>query len=296
MADTDGLSETRMHQTDDQADGQADSGLDDAGSTAVPVLERSGARLRIPTEMLSECLRMAHEISLSDPEGEPTLRPAEDSIMKRLEAADILVDGRLDPVAAEILGVINKASLIITVDLRYGIDTSTPMIWATPRLAVVGSSADTNFADFRPVDVSALPNALGDLVVLRSPRFVGEAPISIATEVLNKITTGDGSNALAGLQEGGLDDEQAHRVLRFLNGATRHWEIVSTWATEEGQESAELHGLDAGPDGQWLRASTGGEGPGQVTYTPQGHGEVMKAFRSVMPRNWLGTPLNRPPI
>ena len=288
MADAD-LSDG--HQTDQAQEG------DRMTTDGVPLLDRSGARLRLPAEMLGDCLRMAHEISLSASDEEPTLTPADDEVMKRLEVAGILVDNRLDPVADEILNTVNQASLVVDVNLRYGGDDSRPGIWATPRNAVVSTSIAPDEVELHPVDVASLPQILGDLVVLRSPRFVGEAPISVGTETLDRVSElGDEGAARVALAEGGLDDEQATRVLRFLNGSTRHWEIVSTWSTDGGQDSAELHGLDAADDGQWLRATTGGEGPGQVTYTPQGHGEIMKAFRSVMPRNWLGTPLNRPPI
>ncbi len=272
-------------------------------SSALPILDRSRAQLRLPADLLTESLRIAHALSLSTPDTDPSSHRSDEETMSRLETDGIIVDNRFDPIVAEILGVVNEASLMVAVDLRCGIDASVPTIWATPRYAVISSSLDPTFVEFRPVDVAQLPLVLGELVVLRSPRFVGEAPISIGTEVLNQVAAvadRDGSGrdtAIEALTSGGLAPEQAERVLRFLDDQTRTWEITSTWSTEGGQEMAELKGLDAGANGQWLRASTGGDnGTGQVTYTPQGHGEVMKAFRSVLPRNWFGTPLNRPPV
>ena len=73
------------------------------------------------------------------------------------------------------------------------------------------------------------------------------------------------------------------------------WRISSSWSTEEEPDEAELVGLDAGPSGQWLDTTTNGSGdePGLRTFTPLGHGEALSALRAVLPRNWMGTPLQQ---
>ncbi len=277
----------------------AEQRASDAKTGGMPLLDRSRAQLRLPSDLVSESLRIAHAQSIPDVSPDSMPDPPAAETVERLSASGIMVDGAIDPVAWELLDVVNQASLMVAVDLRYMADSSVPTIWATPRAAVVSNSLDPDFVEFRPVPVSQLPQVLAQLIVLRSPRFIGDVPISISTQILSraeKTREDDRDAAIELLTEGGLDADQAVLVLDLQRDDVRRWRISSTWSTESGQEMVELRGLDAGPSGQWLQAMTGTEnGEGQITFTPQGHGEVMSAFRSVLPRNWMGTPLNRPP-
>lgn len=247
--------------------------------------------------MVSESLSIAHVQSIPDVDTSSSPEPPSPETIERLEAAGILSDGALDPVAFELLDVVNQASLVIAVDLHYQDDSSVPTVWCTPRRAVVSSSLDPGHTEFRPVPVTQLPQVLAELIVLRSPRFIGDVPISLSTEILDRATKAEGrESALEILSEGGLDADQAVLVLDLQRPDVRRWRISSTWSTDDGQQGAELRGIDAGPSGQWLIGVTAQDedGPGQQTFTPQGHGEIMSAFRSVLPKNWMGTPLNRP--
>jgi hypothetical protein len=260
-----------------------------------PVLDRSTAQLRLPMSAADDVLRLALELSLAGNDDRLVAASSGD-VGQSLVEAGILDDSGLDPVAAELLDVVNTASLIITVDLTYGDDASTSTIWATPRRAVASSSVDPEAIHYRHVPITQLPQVLAELVVLRSPQFVGDVPISINGPILAKVDVDDTDDAIEQLTSGGLDGDQAVIMLDLQRPNVRRWHMRSTWSTETGPESTELRGLDAGPSGQWLIASTAPEMErGQLTFTPQGHGEVMSAFRSVLPRNWLGRPLNPPP-
>ena len=69
---------------------------------------------------------------------------------------------------------------------------------------------------------------------------------------------------------------------------------MSTWATDLGQQTAELQGIDAGRHGQWLLETWGDtERDRELVFTPQGDGAILRALRGVLPRNWIGTPLQR---
>lgn len=270
---------------------------EDVQTGGTPLLDRSRAQLRLPSDLVSEGLRIAHIQSIPDVDIDLVATAPSPEAIERLEEGGILVENKLDEVAFELLDIVNQASLMVAVDLRYLSDSSVPTLWATPRYAVVSSSIDPNFVEFRPVPVSQLPQVLAQLVVLRSPRFVGDVPISINSAILSEAEQApDRDAALALLTEGGLDADQAILVLDLQRQDVRRWRISSTWSTDEGTESADLRGIDAGPSGQWLVAMTEpSAGSGQMTFTPQGHGEVMSAFRSVLPKNWTGTPINRPP-
>ena len=99
------------------------------------------------------------------------------------------------------------------------------------------------------------------------------------------------------LVESGLEVDEAEKVLAFQGDAIRRWKISSLWSTDDGQQTSELRGLDAGPHGQWLMALVGSRDQnGQMSFTPQGHGQMMKSLRSILPKHWIGTPLNPPPF
>lgn len=266
---------------------------EETGTDGTAILDRSRAQLRIPAGMSAECLRLAHVQSIPDVADIASNAPRAVTA-ERLEEAGILVDGSLDPVAFELLDVVNHASLVATIDLSYLGDSSSPSVWATPRAAVVSSSLDAGHVELRPVPVTQLPQVLAQLIVLRSPRFIGDVPISINTQILSEAerTADDRDAAIEMLTEGGLDADQAVLLLDLQRDDVRRWRISSKWSTDEGKETSDLRGIDAGPSGQWLVAMTDPSGnQGQMTFSPQGHGEVMSAFRSVLPKNWTGTPV-----
>jgi hypothetical protein len=270
---------------------------EDVKNLGTPLLDRSRAQLRLPSDLVSESLRIAHVQSIPDVDIDLVATAPSPDAIDRLDEGEILVGGKLDEVAFELLDVVNQASLMVAVDLRYLADSSVPTLWATPREAVVSSSLDPDFVEFRPVPVSQLPQVLAQLIVLRSPKFIGDVPISINSQILSDAEQApDRESAIAIMTEGGLDADQAVLVLDLQRPDVRRWRISSTWSTEDGTQSADLRGIDAGPSGQWLVAMTDPSGAqGQMTFAPQGHGEVMSAFRSVLPKNWTGTPINQPP-
>ena len=267
-------------------------------TTTAMILDRSRCQLRLPSNLVTESLRFAHALKYSR-NGIDGTGAADSELVTQLRAAGIIVGDDLDPLAADLLRVANQASLIINVELRYGADASSSTVWATPRQAVVSSSLDPAFAEFRPVDVMQLPYVLSELMVARPPQNVGEAPISVATQAVAEAEAvlDDPDRAAKILVDAGLSSEQAQRVLDFQDADVRRWRVNSSWSTDDGQESSELRGIDAGGNGQWLVAMTGTrEDRGQLTFTPQGHGDVMRALRSILPRSWVGTPLKNPGI
>ncbi|MEL6984345.1 MAG: hypothetical protein AAFO29_18100, partial [Actinomycetota bacterium] len=180
--------------------------------------------------------------------------------------------------------------------LSYGPDASAATIWATPRQAVVSNPIDPAQVELELVPVTQLPQILAQLVVLRSPDWVGDAAMSVGVETLSEaLGRSSRDEAIVVLAEDGLDTEQSLLVLDLQLPDVRRWRISSSWSTETEPGGAELRGLDAGPSGQWLEATTPGEsdGPGLRTFTPLGHGEGMSALRAVLPRNWMGIPLKR---
>ncbi|MDH3294639.1 MAG: ESX secretion-associated protein EspG [Acidimicrobiia bacterium] len=262
------------------------------------LLDRSRCQLRLPANLVTECLRFAHALKYSRNGIEGT-GAANSELVTQLRSAGVIVDDELDPQAADLLRVANQASLIINVELRYGADTSSSTIWATPRQAVVSSSIDPAYAEFHPVDVLHLPYVLSELMVARPPGHVSEAPISVATQAVAEAEAvlGQPEQAAKILTDAGLSNEQAQKVLEFQELDVRRWRVNSTWSTEQGQDSSELRGIDAGSNGQWLVAMTGHRDQrGQLTFTPQGYGDIMRAIRSVLPKSWVGTPLKNPSL
>lgn len=284
--------------------GAPDSGGEPSGSgeettLVAPMLDRSRALLRLPSKLVADALDLAHVQSMPAVAGgvpEPRFPEA----IGQLEAAGIMADGVIDPVAQQLLEVVNQASLIVTTRLTYGDDASTSTIWATPRQAVLSSTLGEGHVDYQPVSVSQLPQTLAQLIVLQSPRFVGDVLLELDASLLEQVTASrdDVDTASQLLTEAGLDSDQAVLLVDLQRSDARRWQITSQWSTEDGPLEAEMIGVDGGASGQWL--ITAGQPADaeqtRVLYTPQGHGEVMSGFRGVLPKNWLGTPLNPPRI
>ena len=261
-----------------------------------PLLDRSRARLRIPADLLTPALDLAEVEAMVHVERRPAGETASTELAGRL--ANLMDGGHLDPIAVEVLQVVNKASLMVAVDLSYGPDASAATIWATPRQAVVSNPIDPAQVELEMAPVNQLPQILAQLVVLRSPAWVGDGPMSVGVQTLSEaLGRSSRDEAIQVLAGDGLDTEQALLILDLQLPQVRRWRISSSWSTENEPEGAELRGLDAGPSGQWLETTTPGPDgrPGLRTFTPLGHGEGISALRAVLPRNWMGIPLKRRP-
>lgn len=259
-----------------------------------PLLDRSRARVRLPADLLTPTLALAEMESMVHADA----RQPSDAASRRLagQLANLMDGDHLDPIAIQVLQVVNKASLMVAVDLSYGPDASAATIWATPRQAVVSNPIDPSQVELELAPVTQLPQILAQLVVLGSPDWVGDGAMSVGVETLSEaLGRSSRDEAIVVLAEDGLDTEQALLVLDLQLPDVRRWRISSSWSTETEPEGAELRGLDAGPSGQWLESTTpsSADGPGLRTFTPLGHGEGMSALRAVLPRNWMGIPLKR---
>lgn len=276
------------------------------GASQAPILDRCRSQLRLPIYAIADALLVAHVQSIPDVALQSLSEPPAEKTIKHLQDSGVMDRSTLDPVAFELLNVVNQASLIVAVDLTYGEERATSTVWATPRRAVVSTSLDPSYIEFRSVPVTQLPQVLAELIVLRSPRFVGDEPFTVSEQSLNQADKAgdDRDRAISLLTDGGLQPDLAVLALDLRRPDVRRWQITSTWSTDDGSETTKLKGLDAGPSGQWLITGQGtqapdseadiGSEPGQLTFEPQGHGEIVSAFRGVLPRNWLGTPLNPP--
>jgi hypothetical protein len=243
---------------------------------------------------MTAALEVAHVQAMAHLGARTISDVASPETMRRL--AGVVDGGQLDPIATDLLQVVNQASLMVAVDLSYGEDSSAATIWATPRQAVSSHSIDPTQVELELVPVSQLPQVLAQLIVLQSPSFVADGPMSVGVQTLSEAlgrTSRD--EAIEVLAQDGLDRTQSLLLLDLQLPHVRRWRISSSWSTEDGPDEAELRGLDAGQHGQWLETTTAGQGEGQGlrTYTPLGHGETMSALRTVLPRNWMGTPLKQ---
>lgn len=253
----------------------------------VPILDRSRSRLRLPIEILPEALRQASGEGLASPVA-----------TVRMETGGVIADGVLDPSAAEMLQVISSASMMVAIDVRRDGDASVTTIWATPSRAVVTATLDPDLVDIEPVRLARLPETLSDVILLSRPETLHERPVTVPTLVMARAEErrGEPDHGRSTLVEAGVAEEDVELLLAFQAATTRRWRISSTWATDNGQRMAELRGLDAGPHGQWLIEMTGHKNqPGELTFTPQGDGDILRALREVLPRYWVGTALNPRP-
>ncbi len=255
----------------------------------IPILDRSRSRLRIPREILPEAIRQASREGLASP-----------LATVRMETGGIIAGGRLDPIVAAMLNVIAEASLMLTIEVELEGDASETTIWATPARAVITSSLDPELVDVFPVRLPRLPETLTDVIMLRPPDSVAAQAITVAADAYHRAEEESRQRpdaARAALDGAGLDEGDVDLLLALQAQSTRRWRVSSTWATEDGQETARLSGFDAGARGQWLVA-VGLDDEGEeasLTFSPQGDGDTLRALRDVLPRRWVGTPLTPRP-
>ena len=306
MADTEQIEGNAGQATEDAGgveavnDGvvEADDLAGSAGERVTPRLDRSRSRLRLPADIVDTARLLAVHQSMPAVDGGAPSLP-DDGTVDQLTAAQIMADGVLDPMAHQMLQVVNNASLIVTVELTYGDDQSQSTVWATPRHAVMSSTLEPDHVDYQPVSVASLPQTLAQLIVLQSPRFVGDVLLEIDTSLLDQVRAlrDDPDDAAALLIEAGLNEHQAVLLVDLQGVDLRRWRIDSRWSTEEGPMEASMSGIDGADSGHWLvGAAEPSEGGDRVLYSPQGHGEVMSSFRQLLPKAWLGTPLDAPVV
>jgi hypothetical protein len=243
--------------------------------------------MRMPVELVAEALRQASDEGLASP-----------LATVRMETGGLIADGELDPVAASLLQVVTAASLMVAVEVQLGGDNSLSTVWATPSRAVVTSTLDPLLVDIEPVRLGRLPDKLAELILLEPPRSVAERPIRLPTALLADADSNrhDPAAFRRRLIAGGVAEADAGRLWAFEAPTTRRWRISSTWTTPDGQQRAELRGLDAGSEGQWLIEMMGRpDAGGQMFFVPQDDGQMLSALRGVLPRRWVGTALDIQP-
>ncbi|MGF1599829.1 MAG: ESX secretion-associated protein EspG [Acidimicrobiales bacterium] len=246
------------------------------------MIDRSRSQLRLPVDIVSEALRQASGQGLASP-----------LAAVRLETGGLMSDGELDPQAADLLRVIAAASLVVAVDVQFRTDQSLTTIWATPSHAVVTSSLDPGLVDVAAIRLTRLPETLSDVILLGRPAPSESRPVTVPISMLGIVEdTGDPVTGREALTAAGIAPDAVERLLVFGSPTTRRWRISSTWATDEGPRTAELRGLDAFEQGQWLMELSGHRAGTEMVFTPQGDGDVLRALRGVLPRHWVGTALN----
>ncbi len=265
-------------------------------SHLVPLFDRATGHLRLPNDLIDVTQRMSHIESLESEalRAKDTTEPPSTEELKRLGDGKVATEGILDPLAYQIFSTIKNASLVVKVEIEIDVRTSTTDLWATTTRGVRGHSLDSITTDYQPIATERIPQILADLIVLRRPKQMGTAPISISSEILLEAQRKRpvAEAALSILTKGGLSDRQADLILKFHGKNARRWKISTTWSTDDSQEQSELYGVDAGNEGQWLAAKTGSEDrPGQLTYTPISTTEITKGIRKIMPRNWVSRPV-----
>jgi len=259
-----------------------------------PILDKASGQLRLPKEVFTGALWFCHienlktEVEKSKVE---VMQPGPE-VINRLSESRILVDGKLERTANQLLTIINKASLEVQIDIQIGSQISSSFIWATSSRAVRANSLDGINIDLQPIAAERVPQTITDFIVIARSDTDGESPIAISYEIIKAVKRLGKARTLEAFQSGGLDETSAQTLTEFLGNNSRKWKITSTWSTENANESSSIQGIDAGEKGHWLIGHTGtDENPGQMNYTPLTQSDITKSLRSVMPKMWSTKPV-----
>jgi len=171
-----------------------------------------------------------------------------------LEAADILRDGRLHPMADTILGLVADPGLVVSVErLRAGV-VSASTIWATPAAAAIGTRVDGGLYELRLANPALIPFHIFQMVHLQ-PRpedgsFAYQLPAEVMFAAETAIHDGDLDKALGVIADAAVSTPA--EIVDLLTGRIASWRVHSMWSTAHGPTIRAAYGMDCGRLGNVL--------------------------------------------
>jgi len=209
--------------------------------------------------------------------------PASAVALERLEAGELLVDGRLHPTADAVLELVAAPRLVVSVERLRGGRVSATTIWATPDGAVLGGRVDGGLFELRLVTTALLPFHLLQLIHIRPLPLAEETAVTVRASVLyeaeSRLEQADVSGAGDVFARNGVAD--VGRLLSLLDARIASWRIHSLWSSKGGIVNAKAHGMDCGPVGNILVSIEGAEP--MFSLRPATFHEVTKAVRATLP-------------
>lgn len=212
--------------------------------------------------------------------------PAATAALASLEAADVLSDGRLHPMADAILEIIAEPGLVVSIErLRAGV-VATSTMWATPAVAVIGTRVDSTLYELRLASPALLRFHLFETVHLR-PRpetagFAHELPAELMLAAEAAIHDGDPEEATRLLTDSAIDAAAA--IVKLLTVRVASWRVHSIWSGTDGPASGAAYGMDCGKMGNVL-VDVDAAGP-DFRLRAAGFAEVTQSLRETLP--WAG--------
>ena len=205
--------------------------------------------------------------------------------MAALEAADVLRDGRLHPMADAIVGLVADPSLVVSVErLRAGV-VSASTIWATSTAAAIGTRVNGGLYELRLANPALLPFHIFQMVHLQ-PRpedysFNHELPAEAMFAAEAAIHEGELDKAQALIADAAV--ESPAEIVDLLTGRIASWRVHSMWSTAEGPTTAAAYGMDCGRLGNVL-VEVDETGP-TLSLRAVRFAEVVGALRGALPHN-----------
>lgn len=205
--------------------------------------------------------------------------------LQHLEAADLVRDGELHPMADAIFELVAEPGLVLSVErMRIG-SVAASTIWARPVGAVIGSRVENGVFELKLAAAALLPFHIFQLIHLRplpkAPQFACTLGAETMLTVESHINEGDTSSATALLDQSGVAAPSL--VAAALAARVASWRVHSMWSTNGDPQTAEASGMDCGPSGNVL-VTVGADEP-TMTLRSASFSEMLSAVRATLPRN-----------
>lgn len=211
--------------------------------------------------------------------------------MAALEEAGAVVDGSLVPAVAEIVGVVSRPQLRVTLETFVAATVVLHAAWATPDVAVVGRSVADDSLEYSVTDPVSLPFALAALVGLGRRPTAGGGTLTASVESLDAAAApaenGELDEARDRLAHHGVPTPTAGVLAGVLSARRLTWRASGVWMDEAGAvHTASVTVVDAGEAGLWRCEVEGGgqDGPGAaVSLRPMAPSHAWRALTDLLP-------------
>lgn len=198
-----------------------------------------------------------------------------------LAAGQILIDGRLHPMAEAIMEIVAEPPLVLSIERMRMRSVAASTIWATPHGAVLGTRVEEDLYELKLASAELIPFHIFQLIHLRplpdQEPFAATMLPAVLLAAERHVDAGEPEEATAALESAGVED--AAELVARLKSRVASWTIHSIWGRDGAVETRSASGIDCAAAGHVLVSVAENE----MTLRSARFTEVLCAIRAVLP-------------
>lgn len=205
-----------------------------------------------------------------------------------LEAAGLARDGHVAPRLGELLEVMLRPHVKLSLEVQTPTSTELDLVWLRPELAVAAEVAG-DVMTLEPIDPLLVPTDLARRLGVRNgPPAAPTGPLDIDTGLLDRLEerarTSTAPELRGWLAEQGIDDEVwGEALVAAVRDRRATWRVGSGWVADEQVETRSLTILDGGRGGAYEVVPDDAGASPRATLHPRSARDVLDRLRSCLP-------------